>query len=91
VDTLLAEKKITAHQLPPGGRDGWIEVVKEVVRAHPAARGFSRSPSSPIRLVPDLHLHRAPRRGRAQGAHRIGHSAYGAPGTVGDRDQARRS
>ena len=41
VDTLLAEKKIAAHQLAPGGRDGWIEVVKEVVRAHPdSARLF---------------------------------------------------
>ena len=41
VDTLLAEKKIAAHQLPPGGRDSWIDVVKDVVRAHPeSARLF---------------------------------------------------
>lgn len=41
VDTLLAEKKIVAHQLPPGGRDSWIDLVKDVVRAHPqSARLF---------------------------------------------------
>jgi nicotinamide riboside kinase len=41
VDGLLAEKKIAAHQLPPGGRDSWIDQVKDVVRAHPeSARLF---------------------------------------------------
>jgi nicotinamide riboside kinase len=41
VDGLLAEKKIAAHQLPPGGRDSWIDLVKDVVRAHPeSARLF---------------------------------------------------
>jgi len=41
VDTLLAEKKIVAHQLPSGGRDSWIDLVKDVVRAHPqSARLF---------------------------------------------------
>lgn len=41
VDGLLAEKKIAAHQLPPGGRDAWIDLVKDVVRAHPqSARLF---------------------------------------------------
>jgi nicotinamide riboside kinase len=37
VDGLLAEKKIAAHQLPPGGRDSWIDRVKDVVRAHPGS------------------------------------------------------
>ncbi|MET0556660.1 MAG: ATP-binding protein [Vicinamibacteria bacterium] len=41
VDTLLVEKKIAVHPLPPGGRDSWIDVVKDVVRAHPqSARLF---------------------------------------------------
>lgn len=41
VDTLLGEKRIAAHQLPAGGRDSWIDLVKEVVRAHPdSARLF---------------------------------------------------
>lgn len=41
VDTLLAEKKIAAHQLPPGGRDSWIDLVKDVVLQHPeSARLF---------------------------------------------------
>lgn len=41
VDALLAEKKIAAHLLPPGDRDGWIEVVKGVVLQHPeSARLF---------------------------------------------------
>jgi nicotinamide riboside kinase len=35
VDTLLAEKKLLHERLPEGGRDGWIDVVKEVVLRQP--------------------------------------------------------
>jgi nicotinamide riboside kinase len=35
VDTLLAEKKLLHERLPEGERDGWIDVVKEVVLRQP--------------------------------------------------------
>jgi len=35
VDALLAEKKIGAHPLPPGGQAGWIEEVRETVLKRP--------------------------------------------------------
>jgi thymidylate kinase len=35
VDTLLTEKKVAHERLPDGERDGWIEVVKNVVLQHP--------------------------------------------------------
>ena len=35
VDQLLEEKRIPAHRLAPGDREGWIDVVKEQVRVHP--------------------------------------------------------
>jgi nicotinamide riboside kinase len=35
VDTLLAEKKIPFHALPPGVRPNWIETVKETVLKRP--------------------------------------------------------
>ena len=35
VDSLLAEKKITVHPLPPGGQSGWIEEVRETVLKRP--------------------------------------------------------
>ena len=35
VDSLLAEKKIAFHALPPGGRDRWIEQVRETVLKSP--------------------------------------------------------
>jgi nicotinamide riboside kinase len=41
VDQLLEEKGIPFRRLPPGERDGWIDIVKEQVRAHPeSARLF---------------------------------------------------
>ena len=36
VDKLLVEKKIPFHALPAGGREGWIDVVKDVVLRSPA-------------------------------------------------------
>ncbi len=35
VDTLLTEKQVPHERLPEGGRDGWIDVVKDVVLRHP--------------------------------------------------------
>ncbi len=35
VDTLLAEKKVPHERLPDGGRDHWIDVVRDVVLRHP--------------------------------------------------------
>jgi nicotinamide riboside kinase len=35
VDALLAEKKIPFHALPSGGRESWIDVVKDVVLKSP--------------------------------------------------------
>ncbi len=35
VDTLLAEKKVPHERLPDNGRDGWIDVVKDIVLRHP--------------------------------------------------------
>ena len=35
VDSLLAEKKIGVHPLPPGGQAGWIEEVRETVLKRP--------------------------------------------------------
>ncbi len=35
VDTLLTEKKVSYERLPDGGRDGWIDVVRDVVLRHP--------------------------------------------------------
>ena len=35
VDSLLAEKKIPVHALPPGRRDTWIEVVRDTVLKRP--------------------------------------------------------
>lgn len=35
VDSLLAERKIPYQALPPGGRDKWIETVREIVLKRP--------------------------------------------------------
>jgi len=35
VDTLLAQKKIPFHALPPGGRGTWIETVRDTVLKRP--------------------------------------------------------
>jgi predicted ATPase len=35
VDTLLAEMKVAHEVLPPGGRTGWADVVREIVLKHP--------------------------------------------------------
>jgi nicotinamide riboside kinase len=35
VDTLLTEKKVPHERLPDGARDGWIDVVKDIVLRHP--------------------------------------------------------
>ena len=35
VDSLLAEMKVPHEVLPPGGREGWIELVRERVQARP--------------------------------------------------------
>lgn len=35
VDTLLSEKNVPHERLPDLGRDGWIDVVKDVVLRHP--------------------------------------------------------
>jgi hypothetical protein len=35
VDTLLTERKLPHERLPDGGRDAWIDIVKDVVLRHP--------------------------------------------------------
>ena len=35
VDSLLAEKKIAVHSLPPGRREAWIDEVRETVLRRP--------------------------------------------------------
>jgi nicotinamide riboside kinase len=36
VDTLLAQKRLPHHVLPAGGRDRWVEIVRDVVLQAPA-------------------------------------------------------
>ncbi len=38
VDTLLAEKKLSAVNLPPGARESWIDIVKAHLLTHPALK-----------------------------------------------------